>query len=226
MLVVSLSLFPSNSTPVGHHIQVTNPPLTSEHMFVTLVTHEFPHPKGRSDIYLMPNETALLVIDMQVGLFEELDSIDAGEGLLHRVQRLITKARAAGCPVVYVQHNEGAGEPLETNTPAWSINPAIYPVDGDAVVQKFTPDAFYKTNLQDELRRRGVTKLLITGMQTNFCVDATSHRAHNLGYEVLVVEDAHNTGGQGGRTAEEIVNQYNETFRSFAKVVPSDDIVF
>ncbi|TJY40987.1 cysteine hydrolase [Cohnella pontilimi] len=174
----------------------------------------------------MKADTALLVIDVQVGMFSEAYPIYDGDGLLDRVNRLIVQARTSQVPVIYVQHNEEAGEQLETNTPDWQIHPAIAPAPGDLIIQKRTPDSFNETNLQHELESLGIKKLVLTGMQTDFCVDATSQRAHRLGYEVTVAEDAHSTFSQGDQSAEQIILQYNEQFRSFANVVKSSRIAF
>ncbi len=78
--------------------------------------------------------------------------------LLERIGILIAKARSCGAPVVYIQHNEGPGEPLETNSLGWNIHSTIAPTDGDVVIQKRTPDSFHETNLQDELNKLGVTQ--------------------------------------------------------------------
>lgn len=175
----------------------------------------------------LKTDTALLVIDVQVGMFSETDPVYAGDLLLERIRGLISKARSSGIEVVYVQHNEEVGQPLETNTNAWNIHPDITPVDGDIVIQKHTPDSFHETNLQHELTIRGVKKLVLTGIQTDMCVEATGRRAHSLGYDVTIAQDAHSTFGYGDLTALEIINQYNdEVYPSFAEVRASQAIAF
>jgi nicotinamidase-related amidase len=176
----------------------------------------------------MKKDTALLVIDVQAGMFmfPETDPVYAEDSLLQRVRLLIDKARSSQAPIFYVQHNEGSGAPLETNTPGWEIHTFITPESGDVIIQKHKPDSFHETNLHDELAARGVTKLILVGLQTDYCIDATSQRAHQLGYEITVAEDAHSTYDQENVTAAQIIDQYNEQFRSFAKTQPSADIVF
>jgi nicotinamidase-related amidase len=115
---------------------------------------------------------------------------------------------------------------LETNAPGWELHAVITPESGDIVIQKHTPDSFHGTNLQDELAVLGVTKLVLAGLQTDLCIDETSRRAHRLGYEITVAEDAHSTWDQGNVTAAQIIDRYNEQFRSFAKTQSSADIVF
>lgn len=115
----------------------------------------------------MSQNTALLVIDVQVDMFAESYPVYEGDALLERVRGLIEKARSNDVPVIYVQHNEGLGEPLETNSPGWEIHPFITPVPEDLIIQKHTPDSFYETNLMDELAAKGVTKLVVAGIQTD-----------------------------------------------------------
>ena len=137
------------------------------------------------------NDTALLIIDMQLGNFSEPDPIYKGDELLEKVKSLIAKARSAQTPIVYIQNNGGSGEPDEYGTPGWEIHPSIAPVKGDVVVQKQTPDAFHETNLHSELESRGIRKLVIAGLQTEYCIDTTCRRASSLGYDIILVENAH-----------------------------------
>ncbi|QSO54307.1 cysteine hydrolase [Alicyclobacillus curvatus] len=174
----------------------------------------------------MKVDTVLIVIDVQVGMFAEADPVYAGDDLLERLQNLISRARSAKVPVLYVQHNEGTGEPLETGTPGWYIHPSISPLKEDVIIQKFTPDAFHETPLHDELTKQGVRKIVFAGMQTDFCVDATSRRASELGYDVIIAGDTHSTWNQGDVTAQEIIDEYNASFRSFATVKAASDIQF
>ncbi len=174
----------------------------------------------------MSSGTALLVIDVQEGMFVPEYPVFDGEALLDKIQGLITEARSSGVPVVYIQHNEEPGEQLEPNSFAWQIQSRIAPAKGEIVVQKSTPDGFHETDLQEKLSSLGVKRLIVSGIQTDLCVEATSKRAGQLGYEVVVVEDAHTTYDQGGRTAREIIEEYNGMFRDFAKVQPAAAIAF
>lgn len=153
--------------------------------------------------------TALLIIDMQAGNFSEPDVIFEGEELLAKVKSLITKARSAGIPVAYVQNEGGSGDPDEYGTPGWEIHASITPVEGDIVVQKRTPDSFHETNLNRELKSRGVKRLVIAGLQTEYCIDTTCRRAFSLGYDVVLVEDAHSTWDSSHLVAEQIIEHHN-----------------
>ncbi|WDL98412.1 cysteine hydrolase family protein [Alicyclobacillus sp. ALC3] len=174
----------------------------------------------------MSVDTVLIVIDVQVGMFAETDPVYAGDRLLEQTHNLISRARSTKIPVIYVQHNEGTGEPLETGTSGWHIHPSISPLKEDLIIQKFTPDAFHETALHDELTKRRIRTIVVAGMQTDVCVDATSRRAHELGYDVIIAGDTHSTWNQGDLSAQEIIDQYNASFRSFATVKVARDVEF
>ena len=83
------------------------------------------------------------------------------------------------------------------------------PDEGDVVIQKQTPDASYRTNLNLELEYRGIKKLIIAGLQTEYCIDTTCRRAFSLGYQVILVKDAHSTWDSPLLTAQQIINHHN-----------------
>src|SRR5262247_448304 len=74
-----------------------------------------------------PMKTALLVIDVQVGIIDHFQAYNK-DRVLANINDLITKARAAKIPVIYVRHDGGKGDPLEANTEGWQIHQRIAPV--------------------------------------------------------------------------------------------------
>src|SRR5260221_214020 len=115
--------------------------------------------------------------------------------------------------VLYVQHNERGG--MEPGMPMWQIHPAVTPREGEPVIQKESPDSFHETRLQEELEARGIKRLVITGGQTQYCVDTTVRRAAAQGYDVLLASDAHTTEDSETLPAEQIIAFYNETLNGF-----------
>jgi nicotinamidase-related amidase len=173
------------------------------------------------------SDTALLVIDVQVGNFDESAPVYGGSDLLDKIGRLIAQARKAGVPVVYVQHCGPEGAVDEPGTPGWEIHPAIAPVEGDPVVPKRHPDAFQDTTLQTELASRGIKGLIITGIQTEYCVDTTCRRAYSLGYDVTLVEDAHSTWDTDLFTAQQVIAHHNGVLGGwFVALKKADEIEF
>jgi nicotinamidase-related amidase len=172
----------------------------------------------------MDNQTALLVIDVQMFGFDDTNLVYESDQLISQIGNLITQAREAGVPVVYVQHSE----PEEiVGTPTWEIHPAIAPGTDEVIIQKQHPDSFQDTNLQHELESMGVKKLIIAGMQTEYCIDTTCRRAYSLGYEVTLVKDAHSTWSTDILTADQIIAHHNEVLGGwFAELKKADEIKF
>jgi nicotinamidase-related amidase len=158
--------------------------------------------------------TALLVIDLQRGMFTAGPEPHQGEAVLSRVAGLISRARDRGVPVLHVGHDGGVGDPLERQTPGWEIHPAVAPHSGEPVIDKTRCSAFYDTPLQDELERRGIRRLIIAGMQTEYCIDTSCRAARDLGYEVVLVKDGHTTFDSSVLPAERIIAHHNRTLSS------------
>ncbi len=174
----------------------------------------------------MNKTTALLVIDAQVNMFAEDNAVYASERLLKTLRTLIARARDAGIPIVYVQHNGGAGDPDEPGTAGWYIHPDLAPCESDVVVQKHTPSAFYRTSLQEELARRGIRQVVLMGMQTEYCIDTTCRHAFALDYQVTLVKDGHSTYDTQLLSAAQVIAYHNAILRSFATVVEAETIDF
>jgi nicotinamidase-related amidase len=155
-------------------------------------------------------KSALLVIDIQQAMCEgEYAAYDI-ERVIERINALAAKTRAAGAPVIFIQHEETDG-PLQFGTDPWQLAGTLDVKPGDVRIRKQTPDSFHKTELQELLRERGVTHLVACGLQSDFCVDSTVRRALALGYPVVLASDAHSTLDNGVLTAAQITAHHNVT---------------
>ncbi len=174
----------------------------------------------------MASDTALMVIDVQIGLIEE--GAFEPDRLINNVKALIDKARSSDIPVIFVQHSaDWIEDSLHPSKPTFAIHPAIAPQAGDTVVQKHNPDAFQDTNLQAVLAEMGIKKLVVAGMQTEMCVDTSCRAAFSRGYEVTLAGDAHTTFDSGVLKATDIIKHHNNVMNdSFAKVKPTAEIEF
>lgn len=174
---------------------------------------------------------ALLIVDVQVGLVELMPS-EIRSNVLLRIGTLLAKARASRTPVIYIQHDGTNGHPLEPETKGWKIHPSLQPADGELVIRKRESDSFFGTTLQQELEKRRVSHLIITGGMTEYCVDTTCRRAASLGYNVTLVGDAHLTRDTEVLTAAKIIAHHNFVLDDFSagdhvvKVKLTDRIVF
>ncbi len=167
--------------------------------------------------------TVFLLIDAQVNMFAP-HAVHDGERVLAALQNLLDRTRQAGTAVVFVQHNGGPGEPDEPQTPGWAIHPHLSPAEGEPVVQKSTPNAYYQTNLQDILTDLGARRLIIAGMQTEYCIDTNVRVSHGLGYDVVLAADAHSTFDSPELTAVQIIAHHNSVLKSFAQVIPAAEV--
>lgn len=177
----------------------------------------------------MDDKTALVVIDTQLGMFETpgVPSVPDGERLLRNIEGLIREARESVAAVIHVRHAGGPGHPLERGTKGWPIHPRVAPAEGEPIVDKETPDSFLRTTLGEELESRGIGRLVLAGMQTEYCVDTTCRRAFGLGYDVTLAGDAHGTWDTGYLSAAEVISHHNEVMgNGFAEVVPAAEILF
>lgn len=169
--------------------------------------------------------TALLVVDVQANLFDPAYRLVGAEPLLANLQTLLARARAARAPVVFVRHNGRPGEPDAPGTPGWRLHDALRVAPDEPVIDKRRRDAFHGTALREELAARGVTRLVVAGVQSDYCVQATARRALELGFELVVAADAHATR-DSALPALEIVAAVNERFRGRARVVPTAEVAF
>ena len=157
------------------------------------------------------HRTALLVIDVQVGLLEGEGAVYQAAATLERIAGLIARARGAGALVVYIQDKDVGG----VGTPAWQIHPRVAPQAGDLVLRKAWVDAFHETTLHDELAAREVGRLAICGLKTDVCVTMTSFRAIALGYDVQLATDAHSTTDNRVLTAAQTIAYHNDLLWGF-----------
>jgi nicotinamidase-related amidase len=171
--------------------------------------------------------TALVVIDMQEAMFLQSSPPDDGPGVVERIAGLLARARADRVPVYFVQHDGGPGDDLERGTAGWRIHAPLAPRPGEPIIEKRQPSAFHDTDFDARLKRAGIDRLVICGMQTEFCVDATTRAAAGLGYETVLVSDAHTTFDAGTLTAAQIRAEHNRTLgEGFARCVPAAEVAF
>jgi nicotinamidase-related amidase len=159
----------------------------------------------------MSNGTVLLVIDVQNDLIDGEMPAYRPDETLGVISGLIEQARAAKTPVIYVQHEEEGYAPMNRGADGWQIHPAVAPVPGERIIHKVACDSFYGTPLRSELDALGVTHLVVTGMQTDMCIDTACRRALSLDYDVTLVADGHTTFDTEHATAAQIIAHHNAT---------------
>jgi len=147
-----------------------------------------------------PCIAALLVIDVQnVWSHSEDDTTVDGTHILEKLPEVLELARSTGVLVVYIkdvsQRETRSEEDLE-------FPDEIVPLEDEWIVEKTMQDGFAFTELDERLKEAGVTRVLISGLVSQGCVNATLGGAKRRGYEVVVLADAHTDGIRGILSAE------------------------
>lgn len=166
---------------------------------------------------------ALLIIDMQVGLFEAAQRPFEGERVFETINGMIAHARAHGVPILAARHTGPADSPLAPGSPTTRL---VQGLDVDAgrdfIFDKTRPNCFHATGLGQALQRAGTNELVIVGMKTQYCVDTTVRAAADLGLSVVLIEDAHTTNDTPLLTARQVIDHHNATLQpAFATVLPA-----
>ncbi len=163
--------------------------------------------------------SALLIIDVQRALCEgEYAAFDI-EGVIARINAVAAKARAARAPVVFIQHEEEEG-PLAHGSPGWRLDERLEVAPVDLTLRKTAPDSFHRTELKELLDARGVDRLIVCGLQSDFCVDSTTRAALAHGYPVLLVADGHSTTDNGILSASQISAHHTRTLQNISSFGP------
>lgn len=153
---------------------------------------------------------ALLVVDIQEGLFQGEPRPHALERVIDNINRLARAARQAGDVVVMIQH-EAPGTELAHGSAAWKLDHRLEVDPGDVCIRKTTSAPFGSSDLHPILQDRGVTEVVVTGYATEFCVDSTVRWSASLGYCVTLVTDAHTTHDKPHLPGHLIVAHHNAT---------------
>lgn len=134
----------------------------------------------------------LLVIDTQKGITDE--RLYAFERLKDNIKLLISEARANGVEVIYVRHDDGPGTGFSVGDEEFEIFEEFAPTGDERIFDKTVNSALHRsTHLADYLAAKSERQLMIVGLQTNFCIDATVKSGFDLGYEIFVPEYANST---------------------------------
>jgi nicotinamidase-related amidase len=171
--------------------------------------------------------TALMIVDVQQGMFDEpaMPPYD-GAGSVARMRDLLDRARSSDTPVFFVQHDGGEGDLLQAGSPGFPFVPELTPRASEDVTVKNECDAFANTDLADKLRKAGVDRLVVCGMQTDMCVNAAVRAAAQCGFGVTLVSDSHTTYDTPEQTAANIIAEHNKALAEFAAIVPAREIAF
>ncbi|MGF1873535.1 cysteine hydrolase family protein [Photobacterium indicum] len=147
---------------------------------------------GLSDNRLDWNNAVLLYVDFQNEYISGKLSLGEGGYLaLEKAERLLEIARNKSVPVFHVLHKASSASPVfNCDSEMSCVIPMVAPTDSEQIVNKTLPNSFFNTDLEELLQLTGRKQVLIAGFMSHMCVTATTIKAVELGYEVIVCEDA------------------------------------
>lgn len=137
--------------------------------------------------------TTLLVIDLQNDYFPGgAYPLVGADDAVAVARAVLDRFRADGAPVVHMQHVWDAPDAafMRPGTPGIEIHPLVQPAGGETLIQKEHPNSFLETDLAAKLAELNAERLVVMGMMTSMCVDASVRAALDLGFEAVVVADA------------------------------------
>jgi nicotinamidase-related amidase len=175
----------------------------------------------------------LLLIDIQNDYFPggkmELEgSLKASE----QAKKVLTHFREKNWPMIHIQHL--SARPGATffipGTEGVEIHESVRPLPEELVIQKTFPNGFRNTPLSDHLKKEGIEHLVITGMMTHMCVEATTRAAFDLGFQCTVVHNACATRSLTFGSDTVPARQVQAAFLAalgavYAKIVSADDVI-
>ncbi len=155
----------------------------------------------------------LMIVDVQVGVVAQAWEVPR---VVANIARAVERARAAGVPVVWVQHTDD--EELPMGSAPWQWVPELKPAADEALIHKRYNSAFEDTALDAVLAELGAAHIVLAGAMTNACIRASAYGALDRGYDLTLLKDAHTTMsfelGEGRRLeAESVVTDLNLSMR-------------
>ena len=177
-------------------------------------------------------KTALLIIDIQKDYFpggkmELVNPLEAAK----KAYMLLQCFREHGGYHVHIQHI--ALKPDATffvkGTDGTDIHDSVAHFEGEPIVYKHYPNSFRETNLLEILKEWGIERVVICGMMTHMCVDATVRAAADFGFQVMIADDACATRdlkyGETTIPAEHVHKAFLAALKSYGQVMSSDQVI-
>ncbi|ACL16799.1 hydrolase [Methanosphaerula palustris] len=185
-----------------------------------------------TDTELKAEKTALVVIDMQKGIVNRQHAPHTSEQVVLNASRLVQAFTEKGAFVVLVRVSTVDGRDMLRPRTDATTNPVPFPDGWDAfvpelehfdqvhVITKRQWGAFYGTDLDLQLRRRGIDTIVLCGISTGIGVDTTAREAFQRGYDQIFVEDA-----MTASTEEEHEYVCTHIFPRIGRIRTSEEVV-
>ena len=150
----------------------------------------------------------LLVVDMQKGITD--DRLYGFETFIDRTAALVKAARKSCVEVIYFQHDDGPGSGFTAGDTDFEIADQVHPEPGEKVFVKTVYSCFGNKSFREYMEQQEDKRLMIIGLQTNYCIDTTIKSAFERGFEVIIPEGTNSTFDNDYMSAETAVRYYNE----------------
>ncbi len=167
---------------------------------------------------------ALVVIDVQTLLVTE--QLYQKDLLIRNIKRLLAFCRDHGIEIIYVQHCDDPGDELEKGKPGWEIYHEVAPIKQERVFEKTRNSMFKDTGLKEYLQQSEITEIVLVGLQTEYCVDASCKAALEHGFHTIIPADCTSTCDNGEWSAKQLTEFYTERIwkNRFAQILSVDEV--
>lgn len=150
----------------------------------------------------------LLVVDTQRLITNnQLYNFDV---FVSNVEKIIHEARSSNIEVIYVRHDDGIGTELTKGTDGFEIYEKFKPIGEEKIFDKEVNSAFKGTGLLEYLIGKGEKDIIIVGLQTDYCIDATIKCGFEHGFNIIVPANTNTTVNNRFMSSEQSYKYYNE----------------
>ena len=166
----------------------------------------------------------LLIIDTQAAIVTT--ALHDFDRFVDSVQQLISAARRCGTEVVFVRHDDGY-PPLTPGCPGFEIDARFRPAEGERIFDKQVNSAFRSTGLLEYLQEKGEDTVIVAGLQTDYCIDATVKAGFEHHLHVIVPAHANSTFDNAYMSAEASYHYHNSFIwnNRYARCLPLEEVL-
>lgn len=167
----------------------------------------------------------LLVVDVQNALINAHPYNQ--ERVIENINKLILTARDNKKEVLFIRHDDGKGTDLEKGTYGWQIYDKILTNSNEIIFEKQYNSAFHKTDLYEYLNSKNIDTIILVGLQTEYCIDATCKSAFDYGYKIIIPEETNSTFDNEYLSGEKLYEFYNYKIwnNRFADVISVEKVI-
>lgn len=164
---------------------------------------------------------ALIIIDVQRGLFEKKTEVYQSAKLITNINTIIDVFRNSKESIIFIQHRNNRS--LKKGSIDWQIHPQIKIIEEDIRICKNKSDVFKEKTLIDYLKKENINDLVVVGLVTQGCVQAACKSGKDLGLDITLIGDAHSNFN---KNPKEVINQWHKKLYEYGvSVVNTDEFI-